>query len=219
MADINTQVNTVEALAVVLYAFRCNTKVVKVDDREGLTPNIKYLLNYFSDTESDKITLTTELKQEAENLRTWYQHSTTMSLLTNGHINDFQKSIAELVAKDTVNPARFGVLVWAPKLYSDQQARDDVREKIMHIGYRSKHIGKEKQKIIVNFTLLEKRWHRDYNIWTAFGHDEHNNLVRFMSKHEDRCATGQIQGRVKQHRNEFYHGGACVTVLNFVKAI
>lgn len=215
------RVNTIDALALAIHALDVNTKVVKATDGSGLIPNTVYIRDYFGLNPGNKlptVLISPDLREQAETIQTWFQHSITMSLLT-GSTNDFQKTIAELVAEDTVSPARFGVLIWAPKLYRDQLARDEVKETVMHIGYRSNWIGKEKHPVTVNFTLLEKRWHREFNTWTAFGHDEHKNLVRFMTKHEDRCATGQIRGRVKQHRHEFYHGGAKITVLNFVKAI
>jgi hypothetical protein len=215
------RVNTIDALALAIHALDVNTKVVKENDGSGLIPNTVYIRDYFglnTEPATPTVLISSDLREQAETVHTWFKHSITMSLLTGGNVNDFQKTVAELVAEDTVSPARFGVLIWAPKLYRDQLARDEVKETVMHIGYRSNWIGKEKQSVAINFTLLEKRWHREYNTWTAFGHDEHNNLVRFMTSHENRCATGKIQGRVKQHRNEYYYGGAKITILNFVKA-
>lgn len=216
------QVNTLDALAVAIHAYNVNTKVVKHHDGSGLIPNAEYVRDYFG-LNTTRITpdflISPDLREQAETVRTWFEHSVTMALLTRGLIAGFHNDLAELVKRDTISPQRFGVLVWAPKLYHAQVARDEVREAVVQISYRSRWIGKEKQPVTVNFTLLEKRWHRDFNSWTAFGHDEHMNLVRFMTKHEHLCATGTVTGRVKTHGTERYHDNGKITTLNFVKAV
>jgi hypothetical protein len=216
------QVDTLDALAVAIHAYDVNTKVVKFQTSENLVPNATYIRDYFGiskERTTPDFLISPDLREQAETVRIWFEHNLTLSLLTRGMVSDFQNDMAELVKRDTINPQRFGLLIWAPKMYCDQQARDTVKETVMQMAYRSHWIGKEKQSVTVKFTLLEKRWHRDYNSWTAFGHDEHMNLVRFMTKHEHLCATGTIVGRVKAHGTERYHDNGKITTLNFVKAV
>jgi hypothetical protein len=218
----NNQVDTLQALAVAIHAFDINTKVVKHNDGSKLIPNVAYMRDYF-DLDKERVTpdflISSELQERAENIRTWFDHSITMTLLTRGTVNGFHGDLAQLVRSEKINSNKLGLFAWAPKLYHDQRARDTVRETIAQIAYRSDWIGKERQSITVNFTLLEKRFFKEFGSWTAFGHDDNNNMIRFMTRHEDRCTSGTIVGRVKSHTTEQYHNNGKITTLNFVKAV
>ena len=216
------QVNTLDALAIATHAFDINACVVKQYDEEKLIPNVVYVRDYFGlskEVTTPTVLISPDLLERAQAIKTWVEHNITMSLLKQGHVNDFQKLVAEIIDNESVNVKHLGILVWAPKLYHDQIARDSVREHVMQISYRSNWIGKEKERVNVDCTLLEKRFHSEYNSWTAFGHDQHNNLVRFMTKHEHLCASHKITGKVKDQGTERYHNNGKITTLNFVKAI
>jgi len=111
-----------------------------------------------------------------------------------------------------------GIIVWAPKLTVDIQRSRDIKEISAAYELSSKFVGKPGDRIEFNFTLIEKRFVRSIDTWSAYGHNEQGNLVQFLTKHEELCATGRIRARIKSHDKNRYHNNANVTVVNFVKA-
>jgi len=56
--------------------------------------------------------------------------------------------------------------------------------------------------------------------WAVYGADNDNNLIFYWAKTLDKvCETGQISGRIKDHREDEYRGNARVTVLNYVRVL
>jgi hypothetical protein len=141
-----------------------------------------------------------------------------MTVLTKGYVPSFLNTINDLLKDSTMNINHAGIMVWAPKLAQDIQRSQGIKEVSAAYEHTSKFIGKKGDRIEFEFTLIEKRYVRQVDTWSAYGFNEQGNLVQFLSKHEELCATGRIRARIKAHDINRYHNGAHVTVLNFVKA-
>jgi hypothetical protein len=213
--------NTREALAIAIFAFRKNGKVVKEATAEA-TSNKLMVWDYFVPLKTEKpqprIEVTEELLEAADAVRTVIDHAVTMSILTKGFVVSFLGNIHEIVKEDTVKSKHLGMLVWAPKLAQDLQKAESLKELSAGYEHASKYIGKLGDRIEFDFTLIEKRFVRALDTWSAYGHNEQGHLVKFLSKHEELCATGRIRARIRKHEVDSYHNNARVTTLNFVKA-
>lgn len=213
--------NTREALAVAIFAFRKNGKVVKEATAET-TSNKLMVWDYFVPLKTEKpqprIEVTEELLEAADAVRTVIDHAVTMSMLTKGFVVSFLGNIQEIVKEDTVKSKHLGMLVWAPKLAQDLQKAESLKELSAGYEHASKYIGKLGDRIEFDFTLIEKRYVRPLETWSAYGHNEQGHLVKFLTKHEELCTTGRIRARIRKHEVDSYHNNAKVTTLNFVKA-
>ena len=213
--------NTREALAIAIFAFRKNGKVVKEATAEA-TSNKLMVWDYFVPLKTEKpqprIEVTEELLEAADAVRTVIDHAVTMSMLTKGFVVSFLGNIHEIVKEDTVKSKHLGMLVWAPKLAQDLQKAESLKELSAGYEHASKYIGKLGDRIEFDFTLIEKRYVRALETWSAYGHNEQGYLVKFLTKHEELCATGRIRARIRKHEVDSYHNNAKVTTLNFVKA-
>ena len=213
--------NTREALAVAIFAFRKNGKVVKEATQEA-TSNKLIVWDYFVPLKTDlprpQVELTEELLEAADAVRTVIDHAVTMGMLRKGRIPHFLESIHDTLKEDTVKSKHLGILVWAPKMAADLEKAQGLKELSAGFEYASKFIGKEGDRIEFDFTLIEKRYVRPLETWSAYGHNEQGHLVKFLTKHEELCATGRIRARIRKHEVDSYHNGAKVTSLNFVKA-
>ena len=213
--------NTREALAIAIFAFRKNGKVVKEATTEA-TSNKLMVWDYFVPLKTEKpqprIEVTEELLEAADAVRTVIDHAVTMSMLTKGFVVSFLGNIHEIVKEDTVKSKHLGMLVWAPKLAQDLKKAESLKELSAGYEHASKYIGKPGDRIEFDFTLIEKRFVRALDTWSAYGHNEQGHLVKFLTKHEELCATGRIRARIRKHEVDSYHNNAKVTTLNFVKA-
>ena len=222
-------VNTIDALAVAIFAFQQNEQKVVKEIRQWPDasikqwPNKNYLVSTFTKVSSDNfaypqpVTITNELREQAENLKLHIEQSMTMAMLTKGQVNPFLQSIYLGILNDEVHTSTFGLLVWVPKVMLDNQRSDATREISSTYERNSKFVGKEGDRITVNFTLIEKRYIRNVDTWAAYGHDEHGNLISFLTKKEHLVASGQIKGRIKGHEESRYRNNAKITKLNHVK--
>lgn len=215
-------INTREALALAVFAFRKNGRVVKEATKDAEV-NKLMVWNHFNTLKTNDpqptIEITEELLEAADGVKTTIEYAITMAMLTKGRIPSFVETMHDTVKEDQVNIKNLGILVWAPKLAQDLQRAQSLKELSAAYELKSKFIGKEGEKIELNFTLIEKRFVRSIDTWSAYGYNDQGNLVKFLSKHEELCATGRIRARIKKHDVDSYHNKARVTVLNFVKAI
>jgi hypothetical protein len=215
-------VNTREALAVAILAFRSNGNRVVKDATDKQYANKSYLWSCFFPLKTTHkqltVQLTDELLSAADDLKVTIEHAVTMEMLTKGYVPAFLKSIHDLLTEDTMHINNAGIIVWAPKLTVDIQRSRDIKEISAAYELSSKFVGKPGDRIEFDFTLIEKRFVRSIDTWSAYGHNEQGNLVQFLTKHEELCASGRIRARIKSHDNNRYHNMAKVTVVNFVKA-
>ena len=213
--------NTRQALALAIFAFRKNGKVVKEATQEA-TSNKLIIWDYFVPLKTDlprpRVEITEELLEAADAVKTVIDHAVTMGMLTRGHVPGFLGSIHSIIKEDTVKSKHLGILVWAPKLAADLKKAEGLKELSAGYEHASKYIGKLGDRIEFDFTLIEKRYVRPLEAWSAYGYNEQGHLVKFLTKHEELCATGRIRARIRQHVVDSYHNMAKVTSLNFVKA-
>ena len=211
-----------QALAVAVLAFRANGNRVVKDTTDTQYANKSYLQSYFFPLKTTHKQLTVEmtagLLEAADDVKLIIDHAVTMEVLTKGYVPAFLNSIHELLKEDAMNINHAGIMVWAPKLAQDIQRSQGIKEVSATYEHTSKFIGKVGDRIEFDFTLIEKRYVRQIDTWSAYGYNEQGNLVQFLSKHEALCATGRIRARIKSHDKNRYHNNANVTVVNFVKA-
>jgi hypothetical protein len=215
-------VNTRQALAVAVLAFRANGNRVVKDTTDKSHANKSYLQSYFFPLKTAHkqltVEMTPELLEAADDVKVVIDHAVTMEMLTKGYVPSFLKSIHELLKEDAMNINHAGIMVWAPKLAQDIQRSQGIKEVSAAHELASKFVGKKGDRIEFDFTLIEKRYVRQVDTWSAYGYNEQGNLIQFLSKHEELCATGRIRARIKSHDKNRYHNNANVTVVNFVKA-
>jgi hypothetical protein len=214
-------ISTREALAVAIFAFRKNGKIVK-ETTKDLVANKLIVWNYFCPLKTElpqaRVEVTEELLEAADSVLTVITHSITMSMLTKGRIPNFVQSVHDVIKEDQMNIKNIGILIWAPKLAADLEKTESLKEISAAHELSSKFFGKEGDRIEFNFTLIEKRFVRSIDTWSAYGHNEQGHLVKFLTKHEELCTTGRIRARIRKHEVDSYHNNAKVTALNFVKA-
>jgi hypothetical protein len=220
-------INTREALAVSIFAFRANNN--QVCKETSITPkliqysNKMYLEKYFGGKEIfpnvPLAVVSDDLLQEADRIKLSLEHYITFATLTKGCINDFVQNAYDAIKNETTNTRNFAILVWLPKLIADNECREAAREISAGLELKSKFIGKVSNRVTIKFNLIEKRFIRSINCWSAYGYTECGNLVKFLTKHEHLCVTGSIMGRIKSLDHDQFHHNARVTNLNHVKGV
>ena len=199
MATKNPKVNTLDAVAVAILAFRANED--KINRLEG--GNKDLIRAHFDNTAR----LEGALNQRV-----------MMNTLTGTRISEFLVSVNKLLQEDTVHASQFGLLAWAPKLYSDIQRTEDARETILGLAVNSNYVGQEGRKVELDFNVIACNYIQSYNSFAHTGHDGQGNLITMWTK--ERIPTGsRIAGRVKAHQRDKRNANALVTVLNYVKVL
>jgi hypothetical protein len=224
---MKTQYCTRETLAAAIYAFRANENTVVKDmyrrGAEDKFPNKAYLLKHFVDknmcVELSDFEITEELLAEADEVKQKLEYIITMAALTRGRVNQFIEDCAKIVSNEKLTASNFGTLVWVPKIVFDNERQAAIKLTIASMEHGSKYIGKVNERVELYFNLIEKRYINSINCWAAYGSTNEGNLVRFLTKHEALCVTGQIKGRIKATEKDSYHGNAQVTSLNHVKKL
>jgi hypothetical protein len=219
--------NTVNVVAAAILAFKANgDKVVKLatyDDKGSILEyrNKDYLyatLESATGPHSPKpLQVSNDTIIEAQELISYINKLITMTILTKYTVNNFIKSLHEIVQKETVTNSAFSYLVWLPKVVADDKKRLDSREISAYYEHTSKFFGKLNDRVQIDFTLIEKRYVRSIDAWSAYGHTSDGNLVSFLTKKEHLAKSGQLKGRIKQHTMSQFHNNALITVLNHVK--
>jgi hypothetical protein len=216
-----------EVLAAAVYAFRANENMVVKDmhhpNHKDKFPNKAYLYKHFVDStmcaELTNFDITEDLLHEADSIAQQLEYIITMAALTQGQINLFITNCAKLIAQDTVDAKSFGTLVWIPKIVHDHELKSAAKMKSAVLEHGSKYIGRVNDRVEIHFNLIEKRFIGSINCWAAYGHTDEGNLIKFLTKHEALCTTGNIKGRIKAIDKDNYHGDARVTSLNHVKQL
>ena len=215
------QFATMDVLAVAISAFEFNDRHVHRDpvtiNERGIYPN-RQLINEYLEGKRENLSQTVE-NTEAENLALYLQQSELVQTLT-GRADNFLHQLNELLSRPVVTYRDFGIMAWAPKLAHDLKKKEEVREVSSHFEHTSRYFGKLGEKLLCTFTLIESRYVKTMDCYAVFGHNENNDLVFYWVKDKEKIiSNGRIQGRVKAHKEDKYHGNACVTTLNYVKVL
>jgi hypothetical protein len=132
----------------------------------------------------------------------------------------FLAQISTILANKEVSIKDVGIVAWAPKLVDDYQKKDRVREVSARYEHHSRYVGHPRDKVTIDFTLIEKRYVPSFDSYAVYGVDNHGNLLFYWAKSLDKvCEVGKISGRIKDHKLDEYRGNARVTVLNYVKVV
>jgi hypothetical protein len=137
-----------------------------------------------------------------------------------GAPDKFLGQITELLANKEVTSKDFGILAWAPHLADQYEKKDGIREVSARYELQSRHIGNIGDKLVVNFSIIDKRYVQRMDCYAVYGVTEEGNLVFYWAKTLDKvCESGTIAGRVKAHNKDQYRNNAKVTILNYIKVL
>jgi hypothetical protein len=157
--------------------------------------------------------------KQADGIITYLQQCVIMQSLQ-GHPDRFLAQITDIIGQQSVDVKDFGIVAWAPHVADQYQKKDHVRELSARHERSSRYTGRIGETIVTGFTLIEKRYVQSQNCFAVYGVTDQDNLIFYWAKTLDRvCEVGQIQGRVKAHREESYRNNARVTILNYVKVL
>lgn len=209
------------ALGAAIQAFDVNQFFVQRDysrDSTGeilITPNRVLMLDYLKqDTVSD------EQLTKAEDIVIFLQQTCIMQTLANGKSDQFLSNMVELLTNETVTHRDFGLLAWAPKLARDLQKRADAREVSAMFERTSNYVGCVGERVDINFTAIDSRYHTNMNCYAVYGHDNNHNLIFYWANDINKVVTnGFINGRVKSHYVDDLRNKARITALNYVKVV
>lgn len=164
------------------------------------------------------INITDEDYVQAQEISKYLEQKIMLTNLTGGRVNDFLLQISQLAVNPDVPAFSVGQLVWAPKLFEDSNKQDDIKQTIGQFVFTSSYLGKEKDKIELEFTPIDVRYLTVYNCFRHVGHDGKGNLVTFLNKNSINTVQ-KIRARVKGCDTSKYYNNAKTTQINFVKVI
>jgi hypothetical protein len=216
------QFATKDILSVAISAFNLNNQRIERDSYKSEGTEVisnRQLIKEYTDGVKRLQTAVDGSADQVEELVSFLQQSELVQTLT-GKTDNFLHQINELLAKEEITEREFGLIAWAPKLFTDLRKKQEAKMVSSHYERTSRYIGKPGDKIIINFTEIESRYVQSMNCYAVYGVDEVGNLVFYWAGTKEKIVrTGRIQGRVKKHAPDNYHGDARVTTINYVKAV
>ena len=215
---------TLEVLATAIAAFAHNQDRVERDtistaDGHTIVPNRQLISEYLEGNRANLPAVSDHDRKHAEGIVQYLQQTGIMqTLISRG--DRFLGQINDLLSRPSVTAKDFGLIAWAPKLASDYQKKDHVREISARFEYTSRYIGQVGDKITTEFTLIDSRYIKTMDCYSVYGHDAQGNLIFYWAREQKKIIkAGKIYGRVKAHNRDEYRGDACVTTLNYVKVL
>jgi len=154
-------------------------------------------------------------REVAKSIASYIQQRIIMDTLMQKEISDFITDINTIVGREYVHQFDLGRVVWAPKLYADMVQQSANQEDIAQYAISSVYVGRVKEKIELDFTVISVKYNREYECFRHLGHDGAGNLIGFLNKKS--IGNGRIQGRVKSQSISKYNNNGRVTYLNYVK--
>lgn len=212
---------TLDVISAAIAAYESNGRnILRNPVRGDLTqdPNRQLITNYLEGNGAPFV-VNDFHRKEADGIVQYLQQTVIMQSLK-GTPDRFLGQAVELISAQTVSTRDFGIVAWVPKLADDYQRKDRVREISARYEHHSRYVGHARDKIVTNFTLLEKRYIKSLDCWAVYGYDDAGNLLFYWARTLDKvCEVGRISARIKDHRVDEYRNNARVTVLNYVKVI
>jgi hypothetical protein len=215
---------TLEVLATAIAAFAHNQDRVERDANttaDGVTiiPNRQLIREYLEGNRANLPTVSDHDRKHAEGIVQYLQQTGIMQTLVSRG-DKFLTQINNLLLQPSVTAKDFGLMSWAPKLASDYQKKDHIRELSARFEYTSHYIGQIGDKITTEFTLIDSRYIKTMDCYSVYGHDAQGNLIFYWAREQKKIVNaGKIYGRVKTQQRDEYRGNACVTTLNYVKVL
>lgn len=211
----NNNFNTIDAIIASILAFRANNNtVVRISDTDN---NIVSNKEQIAEFLKQGVVHTDELLKEAELIQTGILQRVTLNTLTGKLNNDFLLSVSKVIEKSEIKLRDVGIVAWAPKIFADNLNNDNIKERLSQLGIYSDYIGKVKDKVSFELTVISVKYLQNYNIFAHYGQDEKGNIVSFISK--NKMTDGQVSARIKDTRIDGRINNAKVTVLHYVKEI
>jgi hypothetical protein len=210
---------TQEALSATFAVFDyCGQTINRVT--EGDVRSNKSLITEYLEGKAVPFAVTDQHREQAAQVVTFLEQTKMVKMLVNGRVDSFMDNVLETVKKPTVMQRDLGLLAWTPKIEIGYRKKETARVESGYYELKSRHIGKVGDKVTFNFTLIEDRYVKNYNMYTVYGRDDDGNLVFYWAKDRSKIiASGTISARIKSHRKDEYRNGAYVTSLNYVKVV
>lgn len=160
-------------------------------------------------------------KAQAEEAIVYFNQHTMMITLMGKENNKFFATVAETIDNSTVIFGNVGLIVWLPKLLDQLRKREGARVEWIEYAAGSTWVpAREGEKVTFDFTLIEKRFLKNKNVWVVAGQTPEGHILSFFSNNEkkivDKC---RITGKVKSFLADKYRNDAKITSLNYVKVI
>jgi hypothetical protein len=214
--------STVEAVATAIAVYEHNDRIIVRDitetENKKSYPN-RQLIKEALEGDCTHICLNDFYIKQAEGIIQYLQQTVIMQSLQN-KVDRFLGQMTELLSNQEVSNKDIGILAWAPHLADQYQKKDHVREVSARFERHSRYIGHPRDKVIIDFTMIEKRYIQTMDCWAVYGSDAQDNLVFYWAKTTDKiCEVGKISGRIKAHNEDKFRGNAKVTTLNYVKVL
>ncbi len=209
---------TALVLAAAIRAYRANGRV----NREFVNEDgVEYQPNRLIITNAvNKNQFTADEFDAAEQIKTYLKDVAIIQTLKQGTADQFLKNMIEMLELESVTAREFGLMAWAPKLSADYQRRDRTREASALYESTSRHFGNTGDRVEIDFVLIESVFLKNYDCYRVYGHTGTGDLVSYWARDSKKIIEqGRLKGRVNKHVTDSHRGGACVTMLNYVKVI
>lgn len=211
----NLRFNTLEALSVAISAYRLNNKQV-ICTLGPKTGTKEQIIDYFLGKST--LIITDADQDTAQNIKDYLIQKVTISKLTGTRVGSFTQEICDILDKDQISVKHLGILAWAPKMYEENLVADSVKEEVSFMALTSRYLGREGDKIELEFHPIRVKYLSSYDMFVHDGHDGKNNIVSFFNKKKIDTVT-RIRGKVKDARRCSFHANGETTILNYVKVL
>ena len=214
--QIEYSANDVWAASAKAYLMNGKTYIKANEKTDKVTPNrdlMKELLeNNLKGVDATTKNLGVQVRQHYKAL--------TFKMLTGGWISDFDKSAMALADKDIITDMKdFGMIASLPKAYDRAVIKKGQEDRIAEETKTSTAIGKIKDKIELDVTILRTILSQRYGCYFITAKTSTGNVVYFASStlHPAVDTEIRIKGTVKGHRTD--DDGLVTTQLNRVKIV
>jgi hypothetical protein len=212
--QINYSANDVWAASAKAYFMNGKTYIKANEKTDEVTPN-RDIMKQLLDDNLKGVDATT--KTLGENVRQHYK-ALTFKVLNGAWMSDFDKSAMALADKDTItNFMDFGMIASLPKAYDRAIVKKGQEDRIAEESKTSTAIGKVKQRLELDVTVLRTFLSHKYNCYFITAKTSTDSVVFFASStiHPKVDTELKIKGTVKGHRTD--DDGLVTTQLNRVK--
>jgi hypothetical protein len=212
------RVNTIDAISAACAAYRINGDRIVLSKTSGVTPNRDLIKSYFNDNALGLTVLDSDV-EKANGLVTFLQYRYTLSAVTSRPLPDFAVHVNEIINAEVIPFNRIGIVQWIPRFTVDLETSEDVRNQLSMLSYSSKYLGRPGQRVEIEFVTITKRYNTVYQAWRYTGHDNHGNLVGFLSSVQYNEPTLKLNGNIKRTLVSKFSEGGKTTFLNQVKVL
>ena len=146
--------------------------------------------------------------------------SVIMTKLRGQKVSEFVVKLTQLVEKDTITFADYGLLTYVAKTADQIKESDKVAEKKSEFVNTSRALGRDGEKSVARITIISKRYISRWDSYCYNVHDNNGSLIIFFRNagNMDVGETYNISAKVKGNPGpDSYAFGAITTKVNFVR--